>query len=374
MTQSINTSQTQSKNNGPKRSSPLARIQTRYAWLMIAPALLGLIFFLVTPTLMAFVMSFTDQRLLSPNPTEFVGLRNYDRALSLDVITLPAKRDESGNIVVDENGDTQYPRLRTVTRKNEEYKGFKELNSWDNGEEKTVIVAKDPIFYKSFFNTFRFALMVVPLQVGIALGLALLINQKMKGINFFRSIYFAPVVTSMVVVSIVWSFFFNKDMGLFNKYLELFSFGLIEGPDWLGDSKYAMKSIVIMSAWQGAGVQMLIFLAGLQGISKDLYEAASIDGANSWQKFWAVTLPSLRNTFVFVVIATTIAAFGLYTQVAVMTAGGPVDSTTTVMYHAVRKGQVEQDMGYGSTITVIYFIVILLIALGQKLYFDRKGS
>ncbi|TCS40353.1 carbohydrate ABC transporter permease [Reinekea marinisedimentorum] len=370
----LSTTQAQAAPIKKNYRGPMSRLQSRYGLLMIAPAVFFLLMFLVTPTLMAFYMSFTNQRLISPNPTEFVGLRNYDRALALSVIRLPAERDEQGNIQVDDDGNTEFPRLRTVTRKDEKYKGFRELYSWESDDTKTVLVAKDPIFYKSFYNTFRFAFMVVPLQVAMALGLALLINRQMKGVNFFRSVYFAPVVTSMVVVSIVWSFFFNKDMGLFNRYLEVFSFGLIEGPNWLGDPAYAMKSIVIMSAWQGAGVQMLIFLAGLQGISKDLYEAASIDGANGWHKFRFITLPGLRNTFVFVVIATTIAAFGLYTQVAVMTAGGPVDSTTTVMYHAVRKGQTEQDMGYGSTITVIYFAVILIIALLQKLYFERKGD
>ena len=117
---------------------------------------------------------------------------------------------------------------------------------------------------------------------------------------------------------------------------------------------------------------LLIFLAGLQNISEDLYEAASLDGANSWQKFVNVTLPGLRNTTIFVIISTTIAAFGLFTQVSVMTAGGPADSTTTVMYHAVRKGFREQDIGYGSTISVVYFLVILAIAMGQKYYFDKR--
>jgi multiple sugar transport system permease protein len=121
-------------------------------------------------------------------------------------------------------------------------------------------------------------------------------------------------------------------------------------------------------------VQMLIFLAGLQGIPQDRYEAASIDGANEWQKFRYITLPGLKNTMTFVIIATTIAAFGLFVQVDVMTGGGPLDSTSTVMLHAINKGFKEQDTAYGSTITVIYFVIILSIAMLQKMYFAKKEA
>jgi multiple sugar transport system permease protein len=216
--------------------------------------------------------------------------------------------------------------------------------------------------------------MVIPLQCGIALALALLINRKIKGTTFFRTVYFAPVVTSMVVVAIVWTFLYHRDYGLINQYVRVLTFGLVDGINWLGDPYWAMKAIVIMSAWQGAGVQMLIFLAGLQGIPQDRYEAASIDGANEWQKFRYITIPGLKNTITFIVISTTIAAFGLFAQVDVMTGGGPLDSTSTVMLHAINKGFNEQDTAYGSTITVIYFIIILSIAFAQKLYFSKKEA
>lgn len=355
-----------------KKSDSLMRRQRYYGWLMGSPAFLGLILFIFVPFIMALVLSFSDQRLLSPNPTENVGFRNYDRLLAVTVLKQNAQHDEQQKLLLDEKGAPQFERLRTVLRKDPSYKGYSELSTFTFNETRLVILAKDPIFIKSFINTIQFAILVIPLQCGAALLLALLVNMGLKGTNFFRTAYFAPVVTSMVVVSIVWTFLYHKDVGLINEFLSKISFGMIDKINWLGDPKWAMPAIVIMSAWQGAGYQMLIFLAGLQNISEDLYEAASLDGANSWQKFVNVTLPGLRNTTIFVIISTTIAAFGLFTQVSVMTAGGPADSTTTVMYHAVRKGFREQDIGYGSTISVVYFLVILAIAMGQKYYFDKR--
>ncbi len=357
-----------------KGGDSLMRRQRFYGWLLGSPAFLGLILFILVPFVMAIVMSFTNQRLLSPNPTEGVGLRNYDRLMAVTWLTQEAQRDPAGMLQLDAKGAPQFERLRSVLRANPEYKGYRELTTLTFSESQVVLLAKDPLFIKSFINTLKFAVLVIPLQCGAALLLALLVNMGIKGTNFFRTAYFAPVVTSMVVVSIVWTFLYHKDIGLVNEFLSAISFGLIGKIDWLGSAAWSMPAIVIMSAWQGAGYQMLIFLAGLQNISEDLYEAASLDGANAWQKFVHVTLPGLRNTTIFVIISTTIAAFGLFTQVDVMTQGGPADSTSTVMYHAVRKGFREQDIGYGATISVVYFLVILAIAMGQKYYFDKRGK
>ncbi|MCP8686721.1 carbohydrate ABC transporter permease [Marinobacterium sedimentorum] len=346
----------------------------RYVFLMSTPALLGLFMFLVIPFFMAVGMSFTDQRLLSPNETSWVGLRNYDRLLNVSGMVQEPVRDEAGQLVLDGDGQVEYPRLRTLLRSDPAMADYKLFSSWDLGEKRYIVLAKDPHFIQSFINTLLFVLLVVPLQCGLALALALLINRQLRGIFLYRTVFFSPVVTSIVVVSIVWSFLYHKDLGLFNHYLQAMSFGLIGPIDWLGDPAWSMPSIVIMSAWQAAGVQMLIFLAGLQGISPDLYEAADLDGAGPWSKFWHITLPGLRNTVVFVVISTTIQAFGLFTQVDVMTQGGPQGSTSTVMYHAVTKGFREQDIAYGSAISVIFFLVILGIALFQKRLFDSKGD
>jgi multiple sugar transport system permease protein len=223
-------------------------------------------------------------------------------------------------------------------------------------------------------NTFLFAALVLPLQLGLALGMAMLVNQKIPGVTLYRTIYFSPVVTSMVVISIVWGFMYNKDVGLLNQMLDIVTFGKVGPFNWLGSSQSALVAIVLLSAWQGMGLQMIIFLAGLQGIPETLYEAASIDGANTWQKFRNVTLPSLRNTFVFIIIATTISAFALFTQINILTRGGPNDSTTTVMFHIVETGFRQQNIAGGTAMSVIYFVIILLLALFQRRVLSERAS
>ncbi len=339
--------------------------------ILCSPAMLLLIFSVIVPFFIAIGITFTNQRLLSPYPTEFDGLNNYTRLFSLNIVQVPVKTGSDGIPLLAESGQPVYQRLRTVLRADPKYRGYRQLSEFNLFDNKYSLVARDPVFYKSLLNTFKFVALVVPLQSLIALGLALLINQKLPGRTLFRTMYFAPVVTSMVVVSIVWSFLYNQNSGLFNQMILAISNGAIQGPDWLGDESLALPSIVLMSAWQGAGFQMLIFLAGLQSINTELYEAASLDGANAWQKFRFVTLPGLRNTSIFVIISTTIAAFGLFTQVDVMTSGGPNDATSTLIFHAVRTGFREQDVAYGSAIAVVFFILVLGISLIQKIIAER---
>ncbi len=349
-----------------KPSAGRGRGEDLAAWLMGGPAFLGLFVFLLAPFLLAAVLSFTNQRLLSPNPTKFINLRNYDRLLALRVLTLDPLTDaESGAILHDDAGKIQYPYVRDILRAEERYDGFNQWFTVDAFGKRYVIAAKDPTFYRSLVNNFIFALVVVPLQSILALLLALLINQDIPGVNIFRTIYFSPVVTSMVVISVVWVFLYSQD-GLINQFIDTISFGNLGPYNWLNDPQSAMVAIIIMSIWQGVGFQMIIFLAGLQSIPQALYEAASIDGAGTLRKFWNVTIPQLRNTIVFVAISTTILAFRLFTQVDVMTNGGPRNSTTTVVYHAVEQGFRRQNIGYGSSISVVFFLIVLGIALIQQ--------
>ena len=329
----------------------------RAALLLGLPALIGLMLFLVLPFLMAFALTFTNQRLVSPESGRFVGLRNYERLLSVSAL-VQQPRHEAGRVV--------YDRVRDMTRRDPAYQGYRPITGFQVGGRHVAVLAKDPAFLRALRNTFAFALMVVPLQCLAALGLALLVNAGLKGQTLFRAVYFSPVVMSMVVVSIVWTFLFDRDLGLFNKLLSLVSFGAIQPIDWLGNPATAMPAIVIMSAWQGAGFQMLIFLAGLQGISTELYNAAKIDGASAWQRFWHVTMPGLRQTIAFVVTVTTIAALGLFTQIDVMTQGGPQDTTATVMFHAIQRGVREEDIAYGSTVSVVYFLLIVSLLIVQQ--------
>ncbi|TPG38037.1 sugar ABC transporter permease [Sphingomonas koreensis] len=352
-----------------KRRRPAART----ALLFGTPALFGLLLFLVVPFVMAFALTFTNQRLVSPEPGSLIGMRNYDRLLSVSYLVEQPIRDAEGQPIVGSDGQPTYQRARDITRHDPRFQGYRPITDFHLGDKRVALVAKDPAFLRALLNTFAFAVMVVPLQCIAALVLALLVNAGLKGQTLFRAIYFSPVVMSMVVVSIVWVFLFDKDLGLFNKLLSIVSFGAVAHVDWLGNPSTAMPAIVIMSAWQGAGLQMLIFLAGLQGIPQELYDAARIDGATAWQRFRNVTLPGLRQTIAFVLIVTTIAALGLFTQIDVMTQGGPQDATATVMFHAIQRGVREGDIAYGSTVAVVYFILIAGLILIQQ-FLQRRWS
>ena len=344
----------------------LRQRERRAALMMSLPALLGLGVFVAMPLILGVYWSLTDKRLISPLPTRFIGLENYDQLLSLNVIRLEPERDESGQIVRDEAGNPEYPRVRSLVREDERLEGFREWFSFDAFGERRVVIAKDPAFMRSLVNTFLFVLFIVPGQGGLALLLALLVNQKLRGINFFRTAYFTPIVTSMAVIAIVWTFLYNPDRGLINRFLEVVTFGAVHDIPWLISTDTALLAVVILSIWHSVGLQMVIFLAGLQGIPGVLYEAAKIDGAGSLQRFRFVTVPQLRNTLIFVIISTTILAFRVFTQIDVMTRGGPENATRSVVYHAVDQGFRQQQIGYGSAITLVFFVIVLAIALVQR--------
>jgi multiple sugar transport system permease protein len=350
------------------------QLEALAAWLMASPAVILLLAFLIVPFFLAFFYAFTNQRLISPNPTEYVGLANFKQLLTVNVLFLDPIVDQTGQPVLDEKGNRTYPSERQYTRNNPnypQYNGLQKWTAWDIGETRWVLLAGDVVFLKSLFNTFYFALVIVPGQAGLGLVLALLINQRTAGVNFFRTIYFMPVVVSIVVVSILFQFIYDGDNGLVNNALVFITGGRFTPVDWLASPSTAMPAIMVMSAWQAVGIHMVIWLAGLQTIPEILYEAASIDGANGWQKFIYVTWPGLRNTAVFILVTITIAALGLFTQIDVMTRGGPLDSTTTVIYQAVQKGYKMQDIAYGSAISVVFFIFVMTIALLQR-YLTRE--
>ncbi len=362
----------------PKDAPLYQRNEAILGWLLAFPALLVLTVFLVIPFLMAFVMSFTNQRLVSPNPTEWVGMRNFERLLTVRLFTLEPERDEGGALVYDDDGSIAYPRLRTFTRKNPDYpelSGLREFTSWQSGENRTVILAADVVFLRALINTLIFAGVIAPLQGGLALLLALLLNQALPFINVFRAIYFAPVVVSMVVVSLLWRFIYDGENGLLNTMLGIATLGSFQPVDWLGNPYTAMPAMIAMSAWQAVGFHMVIWLAGLQTIPVSLYEAAGLDGAGAWQKFRYVTWPGLRNTAVLILIVIVIQAMGLFVQVDVMTRGGPLDATQSVVYQAVQRGYDKQDIAEGSAISVVLFFVVLAITIVNRyLTRDRDTS
>jgi len=284
------------------RATRPARSQKTVAAWMVAPALVLLVTFVIVPIALTFTLAFTNAKLISPEPIKFIGFDNFTRIFS------------------------------------------------------------DATFWKSLRNTIIFAIVIVPVQAGLALGLALLINVKVKGVNFFRTVYFLPVVTSMVVVSMLWTFLYQPD-GLLNSVLAKVG---IHGPDWLGNPHTALGALIFMSMWQAVGFHMVIWLSGLQTISPSLYEASSLDGASAWQNFRFVTWPGLRQTRTFILITITISALSLFTQVNIMTQGGPLDSTSTVVYQAVRSGFAQQQTGYASAISLVFFVLVLAVALLQR--------
>jgi multiple sugar transport system permease protein len=365
------------KPRAARRVSPARRQESLVGWLMALPAVILMLAFLIVPFIMAFILSFTNQRLISPNPTEFVGMRNFERLLTVRILQLDPIVDEAtGAPVLDETGALTFPRVREFTRGNPDYPqydGLQEWHAWTGETTRTVLLAGDAVFMRSLINTFTFAIFVVPIQAGLGLILALLINQRTAGVNIFRTIYFMPVVVSLVVVSILWRFIYDGQNGLLNNALSMITFGGFQPMDWLGNPRTALPAIMAMSIWQGVGFHMIIWLAGLQTIPGTLYEAASVEGANEWQKFRYVTWPGLRNTAIFILVTITIAAFGLFTQVDVMTRGGPLDSTTTVIFQAVQKGYEKQDIAYGSAISVVFFTMVLIVAMFQRFVTREKS-
>lgn len=345
----------------------------RTGWLMAGPAAALVAGFIILPFFFAIYFSFTNQRLVSPNPAEFTGLANYRQLLGVATLTLQPLKDEAGVIVL-KDGEPEYPPVRKFTRKNPDYpqlEGMREWFSFNLGESRVYVLASDVIFMKALANTFLFVLVVAPLQGGLALGLALLINQRLKGINIFRAIYFMPVVVSIVVVSLLWRFIYDGDSGLLNNLLGALSFGLIPKVDWLGNPSTALGSIIAMSIWQAVGFHMVIWLSGLQTISPTLYEAGAIEGASRWQTFRYITWPGLRNTAVLVLIVITMQAFALFAQIDVMTRGGPLDSTQTIVFQAIQRGYGKQDISGGSAISVVLFVIVLSISLLQR-WFTRE--
>ncbi|WLE00760.1 sugar ABC transporter permease (plasmid) [Agrobacterium leguminum] len=282
---------------------------------MLLPGAVLVLTFMVAPFVYSIWLSMTNERLIPrPVPSKFIGFDNYTR------------------------------------------------------------LAADPVFWQALGNLFRFTVLVLPLQCGFALLVAIALNQKLPFRGLFRSVFFLPSITSMVVVCIIWSTIFQFPTGPLNSLVNALSFGLAGPVDWLGDRNVAMFSIVLLSAWASFGFQMIIYLAGLQNISAELYDAARMDGAGPLSRFWNVTMPGLRETHVFVLIVTTIQAFKLFTQVELLTGGGPGGSTETLVRYMVTAGFTQQRVGYGSAVAVVLFLIIMMISMTQRFLTRNKNG
>lgn len=229
----------------------------------------------------------------------------------------------------------------------------------------------DRSFHKALTNTLYYAVVHIPLTLVTSLGLALLLNRKLKGVAFFRTVAFFPYITSVVAIAVVWNMLFSPETGPINQILGWFG---INGPGWTTSSTWAMPAIIIVSVWREMGYYMLLFLAGLQTVPTQLYEAARLDGANAWQRFTNVTLPGLRPTTFFVTVMLTIASFKVLDLVLVMTNGGPGQSTLVLSQYIFNKGFVENQFGYASSVAVVLFAICIAVTIFQFIVNKRRES
>ena len=230
------------------------------------------------------------------------------------------------------------------------------------GFENFKAIFQDPIISKTLINTFYFTGGSLPLSIVGALFLAVLVNKPLKGISVFRAIFYSPVVATWVAVAFVWRYMFQPEMGIINYFLNLLG---IEGPTWLNSTMWAMPSVIIVNVWKSIGYNMLLFLAGLQNIPDVFYEAADIDGANGWHKFKSITLPLLTPTFFFVIVTSIIFSLQAFTEVYIMTNGGPAYSTSVAVFYIQNLAFEQLKMGLACSIALILFSIILVFTLVQ---------
>ncbi|MCR2822482.1 carbohydrate ABC transporter permease [Lederbergia panacisoli] len=239
---------------------------------------------------------------------------------------------------------------------------------WDGFGEKTFVGLgnfigqfKDPIFWKALWNTTLYTILYIPIGVSLSLLLAIALN-KIKGKELYRIFFFMPVVTSSVSIGVIWMWILNGDFGILNQFLGYIG---IQGPQWLTDTSLVMISIAILSIWWQVGYNMVIFLAGLQGVSNSYYEAAEIDGASKFQKFRHITLPLISPTTFFVSIMSIIGSFQVFDQAFVMTGGGPAKASYTLVFHVYETGFRQFQWGESSAVAMILFVIILIFTLIQ---------
>lgn len=248
-----------------------------------------------------------------------------------------------------------------------DFSGFGEANLIGMANYSNVL--SDSEFWNSVLRTLQFSIEVIPLNMIFSLLLAILVNNKIKGVGLFRAIYYLPVITPMVAASMIWLWLYDPQLGIFNFLLSLFNFPPV---NFLRDPSLALHSVVALRVWRGAGWNMLIYLAGLQGISKTLYEAASIDGATKFKRFMKITLPLLRPVHMYVFIVGLISTLQTFTEVYVMTGGGPMESTTTVGLLIYRAAFDYMDMGYASAMSFILGIIIMTLSVTGFLWKREK--
>lgn len=282
---------------------------TPYLFLLPALIILGITVFF--PAIQAFYYSFTNYDLIQP--PQFIGFKNFQRLL------------------------------------------------------------QDSLFWLTLGHTLLYLIIVVPILVFLPLGLAILVNRPLKGINWFRAAYYTPVIISLVVAGIAWKFLYAEN-GLFNQlFIGIWSLTIgkilpameLTAIPWLTSPNFALFSVMAVTIWKGLGYYMIIYLAGLQSISPEIYEASAIDGCDGWQKHWLMTVPLMRPYLILVAVISAIAATKVFEEVYIMTQGGPLNSSKTIVYYVYQSAFQDLEIGYACTIGLVLFLVILALSLLQ---------
>ncbi|WP_352430041.1 sugar ABC transporter permease [Pyrinomonas sp.] len=230
-------------------------------------------------------------------------------------------------------------------------------------------LVSDPLVRRALGNTLYFLVVHIPLQLALALSFAYLLNQRIRARALFRACYFLPVVISGVVVTILWQQLYADETGLINVFLGRMGFAEV---GWLTDPRIAMVSIALMATWKNVGLYIVLFLVGLQSIPRELYEAAELDGANSWHKFWHITIPMLNPTIVLVLVLSTIGGFSLFIEPYVLTGGGPVNSTLSGVLYLYKQAFFFGKMGYAAAIGFFWALIIFAVVLLQRRFVERE--
>ncbi|PIQ11328.1 MAG: sugar ABC transporter permease [Ignavibacteriales bacterium CG18_big_fil_WC_8_21_14_2_50_31_20] len=238
-----------------------------------------------------------------------------------------------------------------------------------SGLDNYIRLFNDTLFLKSIMNTFVFLIIHIPLQIFVALILAEILNQKIFMRGFFRAAFFMPVVVSGVVVTMLWQQMFAFDTGLLNRVLTTIG---LDKVGWLVDPDIAMSSIAVMATWKNVGLYVILFLVGLQTVPPHYYEAADLEGANRFQKFFYITLPMIKPTMFMVIILSTIGGFSLFIEPYIMTGGGPLNSTISAVLYIYKQGFFYYHMGYASTLGLFFALIILIVIVIQKKFIERE--
>jgi ABC-type sugar transport system permease subunit len=295
------------------RPGPLAslrrewrRSEARWGYIFAVITLLPILIFSIVPMLSVFYFAFTDYNIFGKT-TDWIGLANFQEAFA------------------------------------------------------------NRVFAKAVGNTFQFTLLSVPARLALGFLIALLLNRRVRGISLVRAVYYIPGLTSAVAIAVVWMWLFDPRLGMANVILELFG---VAGKNWLRDPATALNAVTAVSVWSGFGVTMIIYLAGLQGVPSSYYEAAQIDGANSWQLLRYITWPLLRPVTFYLFVTGVIGAMQMFTLVMVMTQGGPLDQTTTLVHQIYLNAISFNRMGYASALSLVLFAIILVLTLINIRFFS----